>query len=85
VAVRRTAHGVRFDITLDENSRAKHAHGWLMRGERLVAAFGPVAVHDHRFVAKLPTNGRPLSGRYELVVAPGGQGAALEQVPVTLA
>jgi hypothetical protein len=85
VTATRTTHGLRLEIVLRDNSEAKHAHGWLSKGERLVAAFGSTAVHDHRLVVKLPTPGRRLArGGYELVVAAGGQAARLDQVPVEL-
>jgi hypothetical protein len=84
VSAKRTANGVRLEIVLGDGTHAKHAHGWLAKGQRLVAAFGSSAVHDHRVVVKVPTQGRLRRGSYEVVVAAGGQGAALDQVAIEL-
>jgi uncharacterized protein DUF6916 len=84
VSTRRTSHGVRFEIELAKRSHARRAHGWLMKGKRLVGAFDSVAVHDHRFVAKVRTARRLPRGTYELFVAAGGQAATIETVRVKL-
>jgi uncharacterized protein DUF6916 len=83
VSARRTAHGVRLEIVLTERSHAKRAHGWLMRGDRLLGAF-ETKVHDHRVVAKIVRDRRLPRGTYDLVVGAGGQAAALERMRVKL-
>jgi uncharacterized protein DUF6916 len=83
VSARRTARGVRLEIVLDEHSRAKRAHGWLMKGERLLGVFD-TTVHEHRVIAKLPLDRRLPRRSYDLVVGAGGQGAKLERTRIKL-
>jgi hypothetical protein len=84
VSTRRTPHGLRFEVALAEHSHARRAHGWLMKGDRLVGAFDSVAVREHSFTAKVPTARRLPKGTYQLFVAAGGQAAPIETVRVKL-
>jgi hypothetical protein len=79
---RRTAHGVRFDVVLADGARAKQAHAWLLRRERVVAAFDWTPVREHRIVMRLRRRLRP--GSYVLVVGTGRSDGELARVPVRL-
>jgi hypothetical protein len=80
---RRTAHGVRFDVVFKDGARARRAHAWLLRKDRVVAAFDWVPVREHHAVLRV-RNRQLRPGRYVLVVGTGRQDGALARVPIRL-